>query len=245
MKNDNQILVSIDETHHVINGRPLYSNRYNQVQSFHTPPGYAPVESDGECFYIDTEGKPVFEIKFKKAYGFYDGIATVADSSGFFHIDTACQSLHQQRFLWSGNFQEKLCAVQSFEKKLYFHIDATGQPLYPQRYNYVGDFYYGIAVVHNSDGLCTHICNDGSLLHQEYFLELSNYHKGYAIAKDSKGYFHVDKSGNPLYDQRYNHLEPFYNNRSFATNLNGIKLVFDQPRKVMCRIYTVKSVMTS
>jgi len=83
----NEIIISPDETHHLMNGKPLYSHRFDKVQSFHFPPGYAPVKHDQRALFIDIEGKSVFDRGFDDAFGFYDGIATVVDAAGFFHID--------------------------------------------------------------------------------------------------------------------------------------------------------------
>jgi hypothetical protein len=221
----NDIIISLDETHHIRNGNPLYSHRFDKVQSFHFPLGYAPVISGQYAFFVNLKGEPVFERNFKNTFGFYGGIATVADESGFFHIDEQGQDIYRQRFTWSGNFQEGLCVVETIKSKQFFHINRKGNPAYTEKYAYVGDYRYGIAVITNTKGLCTHINKQGQLLHGKYFLELDVYHKGYAIAKDEKGYFHINKAGESIYSERYMKLEPYYNNRALAINQLGVKLI--------------------
>jgi predicted transcriptional regulator len=221
----NSIQISLDETHHIIDGKPLYETRFQRVMSFHYPPGYAPVEKDGESYFINIHGKNVFQRQFKKAFGFYGGIATVADERGFFHIDIQGEDIYQKRYAWAGNYQEGACVVREGS---YFHIDQEGKPLYSQKYLYVGDYKYGIAVVINDSGLSTHIDKQGKLIHGQYFEELDVYHKGFAIAKDSQGYFHIDKQGKEIYHARYAKLEPFYNGQALAVTHEGIKIIISE-----------------
>lgn len=216
--------ISFDETYHLKKDKPLYSARFDRVQSFHFPPGLAPVKKGQHAFFINTNGEPAFDRKFKDAFGYYGGIATVADKNGFSHINDTGQDIHAKRFLWSGNFQESLCAVQD-EERHFYHITKDGHPAYKERYAYVGDYKYGIAVIVNNEGLCTHIDKQGKFIHGKSFLELDAYHKGYAIAKDEQGNFHIDKSGMPLYKERYLKLEPFYNGRAVAIDNAGFKVL--------------------
>lgn len=219
----NNIVISIDETHHLLSGKPLYPQRFDKVQSFHLD--YAPVIKNQYAFFINRSGEPVFDRRFINAFGFYDDIATVVDANGFFHINKQGKNIHSQHFFWSGNFQENACTVQDRRTQHFFHINSQGQPLYKQQYAYVGDYCYGIAVITNNIGLCTHIDTQGNALHNQYFLELDVYHKGYAIAKDERGYFHINKKGQDIYKQRYLKIEPFYNNRAVAVDIYGVKKI--------------------
>ncbi len=223
----NSIQISLDETHHMIDGKNLYNARFQRVMSFHSPPGYAPVEKDEQAYFIDMKGKHVFERQFKKAFGFYGGIATVADERGFFHIDVQGQNIYQKRYAWAGNYQEGACVVRD-QQGGYFHIDQEGNPLYSPKYLYVGDYKYGIAVVINDSGLSTHVDKQGELIHGQYFEELDVYHKGFAIAKDTQGYFHIDKQGKEIYHARYAKLEPFYNGQAVAVTHEGIKIIISE-----------------
>jgi len=221
----NSISISLDETHNLIDEKPLYNKRFQRVMSFHYPLGYAPVEKDEQAYFIDIQGKHVFERKFQKAFGFYGGIATVADECGWFHIDVQGQDIYQKRYAWAGNYQEGACVVRDDG---YFHIDQKGNPLYSPKYLYVGDYKYGIAVVINDSGLSTHIDKQGELIHWMYFEELDVYHKGFAIAKDTQGYFHIDKQGKETYHARYAKLEPFYNGQAVAVTHEGIRIIISE-----------------
>jgi len=219
------ITISFDETHHIDNGKPLYSKRFKRVMSFHN--GIAPVEGKYGAFFIDLKANQLFNRVFKKAYGFYENKSAVEDSRGWFHIDLNGRDLYEDRYSWVGNFGENRAVVRDFENN-YFHIDGNGDRVYREDYRYTGDFKYGIAVVVDENGKSTHIDNFGKKIHNRYFDELGIFHKGYAVAKDRGGYFHIDKSGRELYSQRYQKLEDFYNGSALATTFDGCKIVLNE-----------------
>ncbi len=219
------ITISLDETHHLKDGKPLYKSRYKKVMSFHN--GIAPVEDEDKSFFIDANNNKLFNQTFKKAYGFYENRAAVKDDNGWFHIDKNGDEVYKQRYAWIGNFNENRCVVMDFNDN-YFHIDINGNRVYQQNYKYTGDFKYGIAVVIDNSNKSTHIDKFGNLLHGKYFDELGIFHKGLAVAKDNEGYFHVNKKGVALYNQRYAKLEDFYNGYALATTFEGNKIRLDE-----------------
>jgi len=44
---------------------------------------------------------------------------------------------------------------------------------------------------------------------------------GYATAKTSRGWVHIDRHGHPLYSIVFDMLEPFYNGVAYAVGANG------------------------
>lgn len=225
IKDTKVLIISLDETHHIKDGLPLYETRYTRVMSFHN--GIAPVEVDNQAFFIDENNNKLFNRTFIKAYGFYENISAVKDKDGWFHIDIYGSDIYTQRYDWVGNFGESRCVVRDSNNN-YFHIDTNGKRVYQQNYNYTGDFKYGIAVVVNQDGKSTHIDSEGNILHGKYFDELNIFHKGYAIAKDKNGYFHIDKKGDALYSKRYMKIEDFYNGCALATTFENNKIVLSE-----------------
>ena len=219
------VTLSLDETCHIKDNKPLYKTRYKRVMSFHN--GIAPVETQSESFFIDMNNRQLFNRTFIKAYGFYEKLSAVKDKDGWFHIRIDGDDLYQNRYSWVGNFGENRCVVRDFNNN-YFHIDEEGKRVYSQNYNYTGDFKYGIAVIIGKDGKSTHIKSDGVLLHGKFFNELNIFHKGFAITKDNIGYFHINKSGDELYTQRYKKIEDFYNGYALATTFDNAKIVLDE-----------------
>lgn len=103
-----------------------------------------------------------------------------------------------------------------------------GDSVYSKRYHYAGDFKDGIACAKEENGLFRHINCEGQYLHNRLFLDLGIYHKGFAIARDEKGWHHINQQGDALYTQRYLLLEPFYNGQALATRFDLAKEVIDE-----------------
>ena len=211
--------VSEDMTHHILNGKPLYDAKFDEVMSFHYP-GLAPVRKGNRWFHIRPDGKVAYTGSFDKAWGYYDGLACVVKDGYSYHIKENGTPAYSSRFAWCGNYQEKLCAVRDNENN-YFHIDIYGNPAYPSKFRYAGDYKSGLAAVQNDEGYYFHINRDGIPIYSELFLDLGVFHKGYAPAKDSKGWFHIDFHGNELYTERFVSVEPFYNGFSRVSLQNG------------------------
>ena len=214
-----EIEMSFDETHHLYHGNPLYARKFERVMSFH-PPGLAAVRDHSGAYHIDVWGNPVYTARFLKSFGYYEGLAAVCDSRGWFHIDLDGRAIYTERYQWTGNFQEGRCAVRTPEGE-YFHIDRCGSPAYPGRYRYVGDFKYGIAVVYTGNTRASHIDKNGNLIHGQWYRECDVYHKGFATARDERGYLHIGKDGAPAYDERYMWVEPFYNEWALCRTKDG------------------------
>lgn len=216
---------------HTLNNSPIYLFLFNQVMKYHSP-GLAAVEDKSGSYHIDINGAPKYNKRFIETYGFYDDLAAVKDKTGWFHIHPDGTECYPSRYLWCGNFQEDLCVVKD-KKNQYFHIDHNGEKTYENGYSYTGDFKDGAAVICNKDGLHTHIDYQGQLLHGNWFLGLDIFHKGQARAKDNRGWYHIDKSGQPLYLQRYAQVEPFYNGVAHAETFSGELLIINtQGQKV-------------
>ncbi|WP_052418839.1 histidine phosphatase family protein [Methanolacinia paynteri] len=222
MKRD-EIRISRCETHHLINGKPLYPERFRKVLSFH-PPGVAAVVDDSGSYHINTDGKPLSDKRFLETFGYYDDCAGVCDETGMYHIDLNGNPLYKERYQWVGNFQEFCCPVRDCHG-LYFHIDCEGNPIYSKKFAYAGDFKYGIAVVYEEGKGATHISNKGDLVHYRWFYECDNYHKGCAAVRDECGWTHIDLKGRPLYSERYAKVEPFYNGRAFCREFSGRQVI--------------------
>lgn len=206
-------------THHLIGSSEAYARRFDEVLAFH-PPGLAPVRLGADSWHIRPDGSDAYTRRFRRTFGFYEGIAAVISKDGWHHIDPDGQDCYPHRFDWCGNFQGGLCSVRDGEGG-YFHITGAGAPVYSQHWRYAGDFRDGIGVVQGSDGRSTHILPDGTLLHGRWFLDLDAFHKGFARARDDDGWTHVDCAGVPAYPRRFAAIEPFYNGQARVEQFDG------------------------
>ncbi|MBL9030100.1 MAG: methyltransferase domain-containing protein [Phycisphaerae bacterium] len=227
--------IAPDGTHHLLDGEPMYAMRFNRVQKYHAP-GLAPVVDASGAFHIATDGKAAYPARFLQAWGFYEGRAAVQDQRGWFHILADGRDLTPERFDWCGNFQNGRCTVRE-HSGLYFHITESGKPAYPERYLYAGDFRDGSAVIRCTEsGLCTHINPDGRRVHNQWFIDLDVFHKGYARARDRSGWFHVDTRGRPLTHRRYAEVEPFYNGQARVLTHDGEYQVVNERGHVLASV---------
>lgn len=201
--------ISDDHTHHLVDHHPAYQARFLSVLKFHEP-GLAAANDKTGAFHIHPNGESAYPDRYIRTFGFYEGRAAVQSLEGCFHLLPNGRELYKERYFWCGNFQKKFCVVKSFEGN-FFHINLEGKKSYPHSFRYAGDFHDGYAVVQNAQGVHTHIFPNGDLLHRKWFKDLDVYHKGFARAKNEKGWFHIDLEGNPIYDERYENIEPFYN----------------------------------
>jgi hypothetical protein len=72
-------------------------------------------------------------------------------------------------------------------------------------------------------------------LNGKRFIDLGVFHKGFATAKDTNGWYHIDIQGNEVYKQRYQIVEPFYNGFALVTDFDGNKLIINEKgEKVLC-----------
>ncbi|MGB1090910.1 MAG: methyltransferase [Oceanobacter sp.] len=207
----------------------MYDGRFDEVLAFHKVDGcwIAPVQQDYEAFHIDTAGRPIYQHRFQRCFGYYNNLAAVIDKSGWYHIDQAGNTLYPERYKFAGNYQEGIAVVMDSDGQ-YFHLDSTGESVYDARWQYCGDYRDGIAVVQSDNGLSTHIRADGALLHDRWFFDLDVFHKGYARAKTHKGWCHVDKQGDAIYPERYVSVEPFYNGFARCETHDGALLIIDE-----------------
>ena len=226
--------ISEDASHHVYRGRPAYRSRFHEVLKFHEP-GLAPVRDASGAYHITPDGRPAYEPRHIRTFGFYEGLSAVHSEDGWFHILPDGSPLYEQRYGWCGNFQEGRCAVRAPDGD-YLHIAVDGTPVYGERYRYAGDFKDGYAVVQREDGKHTHIDASGNQLHGRWFQDLDVFHKKYARACDSEGWHHVDMTGEPLYQDRFRNVEPFYNGQARVERLDGSLSVIDESGQTLLEL---------
>jgi hypothetical protein len=224
--------VAADHSHHVLEGQPLYAERFDEVLKFHAP-GLAPVRRGTEAWHINVSGNPAYTRRFRRTFGFYEDRAAVMSEAGWHHLRPNGEDLYPERYAWCGNYQGGRCTVRDGDG-LYRHLDLEGQPAYPERWRYAGDYRDGIAVVQGSDGRSTHIDAAGHLLHGRWFLDLDVFHKGFARARDEAGWMHIDGLGQPLSPHRFAMVEPFYNGQARVERLDGaLELIDEQGATVL------------
>lgn len=73
-------------------------------------------------------------------------------------------------------------------------------------------------------------------VHPSRYIDLDVFHKGYARARDERGWFHVRRDGVPAYDRRMAAIEPFYNGQSLCETLQGSRVILSSRGVVLFRV---------
>ncbi len=219
--------VSADGTHHLWGAAPFYNRRFLSVLKYHAP-GLASVKNETGAFHINIDGEDLYPERYSRTFGFYQGKASVdGGDGGWFHITINGKPLYSQRYQWCGNFQENRCPVRN-EYGEYFHIDEYGKALGNVLWKYAGDYRDGIAVVQDEKGRHFHVDKNGNKIHLNGFADLDIFHKGFARARDERGWHHIGKNGKPLYTRRFSNVEPFYNGQARVEGSDGSLLIIDE-----------------
>lgn len=227
-------VVADDGTHHRLGDVPLYAARFDEVLKFHAP-GLAPVRDARGAYHIDVEGRPAYGRRFRRTFGYYEGLAAVDTGAGWCHVLPTGAAAYEARWGWCGNVQGGRCTVRDAAGR-YLHIRPDGAPLYAARWRYAGDFRDGVAVVQHEHGHSTHIDEAGALTHARWFLDLDVFHKGYARARDEGGWMHVDAGGRPVYGRRFAAVEPFYNGQARVEGFDGGLEVIDEGGRTLVEL---------
>jgi hypothetical protein len=229
------IKVSADNNHFLFDGKQIFGSQFLEVLKFHSP-GLAPVKDKSGSYHIDSVGNELYAKRFTRTFGFYCNRATVVQDDNWFHLTDTGRQAYTDTFAWTGNFQENLCAVRNSDNK-YFHINLDGNRIYTDSFLYCGDFKDCIACVKTYSGLYKHIDATGKFLNDKEFADLGIFHKNFATAKDNDGWYHIDKTGNEIYRQRFLAVEPFYNGFALVTQFDNDKIIIDEKGKTTLKIH--------
>ncbi len=229
-----EIKISHDNRYFTFSGKQLFGKNFTEVLKFHEP-GLATVCDKSGWYHIDIHGQAIYSQRYQRAFGFYEMRASVVLQDEWFHIDSHGEPLYQEKYGFTGNYQYGLCAVRDCNSN-YFYIDISGNRVSQKNYIYAGDYKDNYACVMLANKKFKHINQMGECIYDSEFDDLGVYHKGFATAKDKKGWFHIDINGKALYPERYVLVEPFYNGCALVENLNSQKIIIDEQGKVIHRL---------
>jgi WG containing repeat len=243
--NYKDIVIADDGKHFLYKGEVIFGDiEFEELLKFHSE-GIAAVklssrEREGDIFYywqhINLAGQFYYETRYYRTFGYYFERAAVCDFGGnCYHIDTAGNRVYLENYQWAGNYQQGVSVVRL--GNVYFHIDKSGKRFYNENYLFAGDYKDDFACVKMSNGYYNHINLAGICLYKEAkFLDLGVFHKNIATARDANGYFHINKQGNSLYEERYLQIEPFYNGFAAVTNFDYSKKIISEAGETVIKI---------
>lgn len=150
------------------------------------------------CYLRSSERQ--FGRSFLEVFPFTEGKGAVRDRSGAYYIGSEGRPCYREKYRRAYPFQDGKAAVE--DDLGMFHIGPDGNQLYRKRYAWVSDFHEGLCAVRLRNGRWTFITSDGEPCGTE-FSYCSDLSCGTAVVADPEGFFHIDASMRPLYDERY------------------------------------------
>lgn len=168
-------------------------------------------------------------------FGFYDGVVIFRKNGALYawydgRVVKIPEDLHSVKVKltgyrnndleWTSAEHEGIRTFRDTKGKYGFLMD-KGYPISCERFDYAGDMKYSLAVVGVEGKGFTYLTDLGQYPIDRWFIECTPFHKGFATARDEKGWYHMDQSGKPVYGQRYAYAEPFYNEVALCRDLDG------------------------
>ena len=188
-----------------------------------------------DAFLAKLVGVFMKEFPADKWFYFYDGIVLFTKNDKLFawysgkvvpvppkldSLGIRLTGYYNEDIEWVGKDCEGIRTFRDSRGK-YGFMNEQGLPITNERFDYAGDIKYSIAVVGVESKGFTYITDVGEYPLRQWFEECTPFHKGYATVKDSRGWCHIDLSGNPLYETRFAYAEPFYNEVALCRDFDG------------------------
>lgn len=163
--------------------------------------GFAAVKSaEGECYFIDKQGKKMNDQVYADAKAFNEGLAPVQTNDKFLYgfIDTKGNMVIDPAYNTTSWFFEGLAAVSKNVggAKLYGYINKDGKNITDFVYEEAKDFSCGVARVKRNGkfGLLDKFGAPITDCVYDYISDFAN--DGYALAKKSNTKIYLDREGN-------------------------------------------------
>ena len=105
------------------------------------------------------KGRPLFDRKFTQVLKFHkEGLAAVADESGWFHISLDGEPLYEKRFERTFGYYFGRSAVNDAGQ--WYHLDTKGKEAYSRRFAWCGNFQESLCTVRDFDN---HYCTASAI----------------------------------------------------------------------------------
>jgi len=176
--------------------------------------------SDDNTYFI-YDGKSVFGKSFVEVLKFHsEGLASVKDESGYYHIDLSGKPLYKERYTRAFGFYCKRAAVVDNED--WFHITENGSRAYTNYYSWVGNYQEKLCTVRDKENNYFHIDLNGQKTYKSNYMYCGDYKDGYACVKLANGFYkHIDEVGSFLNNKEFHDLGVFHKNIAIAKDEVG------------------------
>lgn len=171
------------------------------------------VSPSQDCFLHN--GQILFSRKFLQVLKFHqEGLAAVADETGWFHIDLNGEALYNKRYERAFGYYFGRASVNDAGR--WCHLDTKGHEVYPHHFAWCGNFQESLCTVRDFDNRYFHIDLEGNTIYTRRFYYAGDFKDGAACVRLEDGLWqHIGSNGFPIHSMKYLDLGVFH--KSFAT----------------------------
>ena len=204
---DDKGRITINDKVNILRGRKLLSDQwFDYIGEFEN--GFAMVNLNEKCNFINTEGHILSDQWFDGAYNFEEGLAEVRLNEKDNFIDTEGNILFDQWFNRAAPFSNGLAAVNLNGK--YNFIDTEGNIRFKQWFDSAASFENGLAMVY-LNGKHNFIDTEGNIISDQWFDRVNRFFNGFAEVYLNGKYNLIDTEGNIISDQWFDGINNFFN----------------------------------
>jgi len=206
-------VILFDEVQGLLDSGKKPEEIFERVDDFNE--GYAIVQLNNKCNFINTEGKIISDQWFD-GIGYFTGGLTIVRLNGKYNfINTEGNFISDQWFDDTGYFFEGFCSVKLNGK--WNFIDREGKIIFNQWFDYVGDFEHGFAKV-KLNGKWNFIDREGKIIFNQWFDYVGSFSEGVARVELNGKYNFINTESNFISNQWFD------DNTDFNDGFGKVKL---------------------
>lgn len=182
---------------------------------------YNEIKLSNDATHFTYKGKKLFNKTYKQVLKFHaEGLASVCDSSGWYHINLEGEAIYKERYKRVfGYYFQRATVVQNNE---WFHIDTKGNRVYNHVFAWCGNYQENVCTVRDFDNNYFHIDKYGHKIYSQKYKYAGDFKDDFAVVRLTNGLCkHIDKQGNDLNGKLFIDLDVFHKLYATAKDKNG------------------------
>jgi hypothetical protein len=206
-------------------GKWILSNEHSKIGEFNKNGTVSAAKSlKGQHLYalISMTGKALTKYQYSELGELSEGLlaakfySSKADKHKFGYLNEKGIMVIDYQFAEAQSFSEGMAKIRMIKGRKWSFINKKGAVLIKSRFQTVSDFGEGIALADGGILIDKKGTKIGALMSKK-IQPLGKFSDGLLAVKNlEEGYYHVDKTGNPLYTVRYDSITNFQNGIAFV-----------------------------
>jgi len=180
--------------HISVTGQAAYQERFLQTWGFYE--GRAAVQDDEGWFHVLANGHSLTKDRFDWCGNFQGGRCAVRTVDKFYlHLTESGTPAYSERYLYAGDFRDRVAVVRCAASGLCTHIDPDGRQLHGRWFVDLDVFHKGLARAHDEAGWF-HVDHLGKPIDTMRYAEVEPFYNGQARVLTHGGEYQViDETG--------------------------------------------------